>query len=310
LESGALDSPGANESHGGYPLNVLHTLDIAVPAIIKLTVTSFPAGKDLGILDDAYTEDQYFDRPVAPGVYFIALQSVKTWYIYAYSGAGYDPNLVADVTYEVLVAGAGISGDCVECDDGNGGQLPPFTPGFMPTFRPQIGDPTTWLDNSICQFESAAMVLNWHTRGAVDVWGGELIPWCGKSEAAINGQGANLTNMKQAWQHWNQHLELRGGQYFSDLIVALSEGRAVILDGIYAVLPNDETCSGFSGSHGISVYPYQVGDRLLVGDPLCHDFKGIKRSSLQAYAEAFGEDIYGIHSPQPIYFAVSGPWVP
>ena len=65
------------------------------------------------------------------------------------------------------------------------GNLPDFTPGFMPVFRRQIGDPTTSLDGFICTLESAAMVLEWHTRGAISVWGGQLIPWCGKTEAQI-----------------------------------------------------------------------------------------------------------------------------
>jgi hypothetical protein len=202
---------------------------------------------------------------------------------------------------------------CAECDDPNnpGTQIPPFTPGYMPTFRPQIGDPTTWLDSYICTFESGAMVLDWHTRGAVKVWGGELIPYCGKTEAQIVGVGGNLGNIRQAWLHWGQQLSVRSGQHWSDLIACLNEGRAVVVQGDYGEFTLAEKCqANFDGGHAVSIYPYLAADRLLVGDPLCHTFKGVRISTLQAYAEAMGAAVFGAQSPQPILFAVSRPWTP
>lgn len=197
---------------------------------------------------------------------------------------------------------------CAECDDPSnpGFQLPDFTPGFMPTFRRQIGDPTTSLDSFICTMESAAMVLDWHTRGAISVWGGELIPWCGKTEAEIRATGSNLSNARQAWSHYGQTLGVRSGQTFADMMAALAEGRAVILQGDYGVFSLVERCQdSFEGNHAISVYPYMVQDRILVGDPLCSTYHGIRQSTLQAYAEALGRAVFGTQSPQPILFAVS-----
>ncbi|HET7713728.1 MAG TPA: hypothetical protein VFK94_05640, partial [Patescibacteria group bacterium] len=216
---------------------------------------------------------------------------------------------------------AGVSGDCedsgstscTECEDPSnpGFQLPDFTPGFMPTFRRQIGDPTTNLDSFICTLESAAMVLDWHTRGAISVWGGELIPWCGKTEAQIAASGSNLDNARQAWLHWSQYLEVRSGGSWANLMTALSEGRAVILQGDYGVFTNAIKCqANFEDNHAISVYPYQIADRLLVGDPLCSNFYGVPISALQDYAETLGAAVYGVTSPQKILFAVSRPWVP
>lgn len=197
---------------------------------------------------------------------------------------------------------------CDDCEDplNPGYQLPPFTPGFMPTFRRQIGDPTTNLDSYICTLESAAMVLAWHTRGAVDVWGGELIPWCGKSEADIAGAsgspGTNLGNAREAWLHFGQYLDVRSGEGWVGVYNALLEGRAIILQGDYGVFTDDESCQDdFVDNHAISVYPYQIADRLLVGDPICHTFRGIKISALQAYAEALSPGVL---------FAVSNPWTP
>ena len=203
---------------------------------------------------------------------------------------------------------------CPECEDPEnpGQQLPPFTPGYMPTFRRQIGDPTTSLDSYICVLESAAMVLDWHTRGAVKVWGGELIPWCGRTEAEIiAAPGTTLYNAQRAWLHWSQHLSIRSGGTWADLMVCLAEGRAVVLLGDYGEFTLPERCQdSFEASHGISVYPYQVSDRLLVGDPLCSNFKNFRIESLQDYAEAFGIQIYGVTSPQKILFAVSRTWSP
>lgn len=240
----------------------------------------------------------------------------------ARAGAGFDvDNLRAkDGVHWGTLCSTGPSLCCDECEDPNnpGQPLPDFTPGYMPQFRRQIGDPTTSLDSYICTLESAAMVLEWHTRGAVAVWGGELIPYCGKTEFEISGgtghPGTSLDNARKAWLHWSQILDVRSGQTWSDLIFALQQGRAVILQGDYGVFTNAVKCQdNFEDNHAISVYPYQVGDYLLVGDPLCSDFHGVKISALRAYAEALGVAVFGAASPpseQKILFAVSRTWSP
>lgn len=203
--------------------------------------------------------------------------------------------------------------ECVECEDSDnpGFQIPPFTPGFMPVFRPQIGDPTTVLDPFICTMESGAMVLDWHTRGAVSVWGGELIPFSGRTEASIVGNGTNLGDVRQAWSHYGQNLEIRSGGTWSSFLQAISQGRAVILQGDYGEFTLAERCQdSLVTGHAAAVFPYQSADRLLVGDPVCGGYKAYKISSLQAYAEALGVAVYGVTSPQKILFAVSRPWVP
>lgn len=193
---------------------------------------------------------------------------------------------------------------CEECEDpaNPGFQLPEFVPGYMPIFRRQIGDPTTSLDSYICTMESGAMVLDWHTRGAIQVWGGELVQWCGRSEASIVGTGTNLGNVQTAWRHWDQYLEIRSGAGWAGVYAALLEGRAVILQGDYGEFNLSERCQdNFVDNHAIAVFPYQISDRLLVGDPICHDYHGVKISSLQAYAEALSPGVL---------FAVSRPWTP
>lgn len=175
-------------------------------------------------------------------------------------------------------------------------------------FRPQFGDPTTTLDASVCLMESAAMALDWHTRGGLQLWGGQLVPWCGRPEAQIRVIGTSLQNARQAWAHFGQYLDIRAGQPWTSLIAALSEGRAVILAGLYGDLI--DRCSSFTGSHAVVVLPYfsDGGTKVMIGDPLCPNFKYIDISDLQTYAEALGVAFYGSHSPQPVYFGVSQAW--
>jgi hypothetical protein len=206
----------------------------------------------------------------------------------------------------------------IELDDGDTACYPggpsgalPIEAGYLPIFRRQIGDPTTTLDSYICGLTSAAMALDWHTRGAVQVWGGELIPWCGRTEAEIiAAPGTNLGNAAQAWTHWGQYLSIRSGQTFDNLLAALREGRAIVLAGDYDQFSLAERCQdSFLGNHGILVLPYYSDGRWVVGDPLCSNFKTIAETSLKDYAEDFGIQVYGATYPQKIAFAATRAWV-
>jgi len=207
---------------------------------------------------------------------------------------------------EWLGTGTSSGGDCPPCDTCadpiTGDPVLPFTPNYLPIHRQQIGDPTTTLDSYICTFEAGAMALDWQTRGAVQVWGGELIPWCGRSEGSIFGHGGNLGDIQQAWLHWGQNLDIRSGETFADMLVALGEGRGVILQGDYGALTKAEKCQkDFEGGHAIFVMPVKSGSYWLVGDPLCRDWHGIRESSLQDYAEA-------LTGGSGILFAVTAAW--
>jgi hypothetical protein len=201
-------------------------------------------------------------------------------------------------------ATGGPCNDCEACEDPDnpGEPLPDFIPGYLPIFRRQIGDPTTSLDSYICTLESGAMALDWHTQGEVQVWGGELIPYSGRTEASIVGVGTNLGNVQQAWTHWGQHLSIRSGAGWDAVMAALYEGRGVILQGDYGMLTLAERCQdSFDGDHAMFILPYIVNDRILVGDPLCSGYKGYRESSLRAYAEDLSPGCF---------FAVTRPWAP
>lgn len=197
------------------------------------------------------------------------------------------------------------------CTDLSDAPLPSFTPGYLPIFRRQIGDPTTSLDRFMCVMESAAMVLDWHTRGATQVWGGELLAHTGVSEAQVIANGGTTLQMaRNAWAFYGQNLEIRAGSW-TDFLRALGEGRAIVLITDYGEISPSERCqTSFEGNHAVSVYPYDAGTKLLTGDPLCSGYKGYEADTLQRAAEAYGRASYGTGSPQRISFAVSRPWVP
>lgn len=158
---------------------------------------------------------------------------------------------------------------------------------YLPQFRRQIGDPTTWLDASICTLESGAMALDFTTHGQVSVWGGQLVPYCGRTPAEIAKKGTNLDNVDLAWHHWGQDLDKRDDD-FETAEGILRDGDGIIAQGWYDALPAIDRCSKtFEEGHAFYVQPLfnGPGTSVLVGDPLCGGFKYMRLSSLRAYME-------------------------
>jgi hypothetical protein len=157
----------------------------------------------------------------------------------------------------------------------------------LPWFRYQIGDPTTNLDGSICTLESGAMALDFTTGGAVRVWGGQLIPYCGKTPTEISREGTGLRNVELAWAHWGQNLDVRDGP-FEEVVRVLRGGDGVIAQGWYDALPSGDRCSStFERGHAFYVHPWFTDDGTMVykGDPLCKQYEYIRLTSLRAYME-------------------------
>ena len=131
------------------------------------------------------------------------------------------------------------------------------------------------------------MALDFTTGGQVSVWGGQLIPYCGRTVADIIGRGTNLIHVDTAWHHWAQDLDIRSDP-FEDVVRTLNAGDGVIAQGWYDALPTIDRCSAtFDRGHAVYVHPLFNGNKtsVMVGDPLCAGFKYMRLTSLRAYME-------------------------
>lgn len=175
---------------------------------------------------------------------------------------------------------------------------------YRPKFRPQWPDPTTTLDWTNCTMSSGAMMLDFHTQGKVQKWGGELRKLSGDTSG-----GTNLDNLKTAWTKLGYTFIDRRGSTWAQVLADLKNGRGVVLQGDYDVLLGSHSCqSSFDGDHAVYANPEINADGIVVGDPLCGAFKRIPVSVLKAYTEKLGRRVYGTTSPQKILFGVSRAW--
>ena len=185
---------------------------------------------------------------------------------------------------------------------------------YVPPFRYQIGDPTTDLDGKICTLEAGAMALEFETLGGVSLWGGDMVPYCGKSRNAILGlvpkvpMGTNLDQVDAAWHHWGKDLIVKALPWAS-VIAAVAEGRAVVLQGLYAAL-GTYRASTFTGSHAMIVLPKPASKSgwSIVGDPLRRDYIEIPDTVLRAFAETLAQSER--HNVTQLFFAVTTPHIP
>lgn len=181
---------------------------------------------------------------------------------------------------------------------------------YTPVFRPQIGDPTTGLDGWLCSMESGAMGLDFHTGGRIREWGGQLVPYCGKTVEKIKEDGTNLVDVARAWAHWGQTFNNRTGDTWLAAEMDLDSGHLVMLQGDYDRFTLAERCQdSFLGGHMIVVLPQRSGTKRLTGDPLCNTFRWIESSSLRSFAEKLGQKLGTNEARQPIYFGSVAPKV-
>lgn len=176
---------------------------------------------------------------------------------------------------------------------------------YRAKFRPQYPDPTTTLDWSNCTFASAAMALDFHTQGKVQMWGGELRKVYDPTGA--DKDGTNIGNVKTAWSKLGYTILDRRGKTWNDAIVDLKNGRGIILQGDYDVFTGSDTCQAtFDGDHAIYVSPEFLAEgTLAVADPLCGGYKRITIAKLKAYAEKLGKRTYGDNR---ILYAATRAW--
>lgn len=174
-----------------------------------------------------------------------------------------------------------------------------------PRFKKQIGDPTTNLDPYICTLESGAMGLDVLTGGRIDVWGGNLVPYCGRSPYAITKLGTNLGNVQLAWKHWGKTLDRRRGYTWNNALADLKNGYWVIIQGDYDQFSLFTRCQDdFRGDHAVLAGPeFLKSGSILMADPLCSTFKYVSQVELRNYANKLGKKIYGTRWRGQIFYA-------
>ncbi|MFL5750972.1 MAG: hypothetical protein ACJ767_10190 [Chloroflexota bacterium] len=175
---------------------------------------------------------------------------------------------------------------------------------FRPRFQRQIGDNTTTFDGFICTMTSGAMALDYQTRGAVRLSGGQMLKHSGLKDADITDNGTNLRDLERAWKGVSEKLKIPSIKLqvrqngFDDVLKALAAGRAVVLQGDYRRLGRANRCQEIPvvKGHALVLLPERSGNKILVGDPLCRAFKFIPQSDLEAFAHALGSKAHVFHA--------------
>jgi len=138
---------------------------------------------------------------------------------------------------------------------------------------------------SNCTMSAGAMVLDFHTLGAVNVWGGDLRH--APSQPDQSG-GTDLWDVQHAWADFGQLLDIRSGAGWASLERDHEDGRAILLTGTGNV-PGSAT---FDGGHAIAVLPETHADgRWLQADPLCSGPEWTDPADLRAWAERYDQGV-------------------
>ena len=159
---------------------------------------------------------------------------------------------------------------------------------YLPLFRPQRSDPVethATHEGSNCLMASGAMALDYHTRGRLQVWGGDLR----HRQMDLEG-GTDLRDLRTAWGSYGETLDIRTGQGWAGVLAALTEGRGVLLCGDSGEL--DGSCAEIQDvEHGIFVHPDRdAAGRYRYGDPWCAlpGWKWATPAALKLYATPLG----------------------
>jgi hypothetical protein len=183
---------------------------------------------------------------------------------------------------------------------------------YRPNFVHQYDDPTTTLDWFNCTMAAGAMALDFDTLGHIQVLGGQLRSVSGDK---IGGTGLGSPGLEQAWKHYGQVLHGHTGLHWDDVMTALKQHRAIVLQGMYSALPkayhSKINSLNFGGPHAVELQPeFNAAGDILMGDPLNEKFIWVPEAALRAFANALGSHDLGASNPQRIFFAASDAHVP
>jgi hypothetical protein len=155
-------------------------------------------------------------------------------------------------------------------------QNPAIDPGEPTNESGSIGDDHGW---SNCTMSAGAMVLDFHTLGAINKWGGNLRHAPGQPD--MSG-GTDLWDVQKAWDYFGEYLDIRSGAGWDGVQNDRAIGCAIILTGEGEV----PGAGKFAGGHAIGVLPETHSDgRILIADPLCSGPEWVSETDLMAWAE-------------------------
>lgn len=130
------------------------------------------------------------------------------------------------------------------------------------------GDEHAWNN---CTMTSGAMALDYHTRGAKRLWGGQLR----HRQSDLTG-GTDLDDLQRAWSSLGYTLAIWSGRGWDDLMAAHRVGRAIVCQGI-----GDTPGSGtYKGGHAGILLP----DRAW-GDPLATRWQSVPLADIRRWME-------------------------
>ena len=174
---------------------------------------------------------------------------------------------------------------------------------YLPVFRPQRNDPVeihATHENNNCLMASGAMALDYHTRGRLQVWGGNL-----RHRQTDQVKGTDLNDLRTAWASYGETLDIRTGKGWAGVIAALAEGRCVLLAGDSGDL--DGSCAEVQDTaHGIIVHPDRdTAGHYRYGDPWCSlpGWKWATAAALRLYATPLGVQFAVTAAQEPLMSA-------
>lgn len=136
---------------------------------------------------------------------------------------------------------------------------------------------------SNCTMNAGACALEAHTKGKVNVLGGDL-----RHHQSDQTGGTDLADLRQAWAAYKQLLAVRSGSGWAGVKSAIAEGRGVVLQGDSEAFA-ENTCSGkYDGDHAIYISPVSrsVGGTLQwrINDSICPTSRWESAGRIKAYA--------------------------
>lgn len=155
-------------------------------------------------------------------------------------------------------------------------QNPAIDPSEPTNESDSVGYDHGW---SGCTMSAGAMVLDFHTLGEINKWGGNLRHAPGQPD--MSG-GTDLWDVQKAWDYFGEYLDIRSGAGWDGVEGDHFAGRALLVTGEGEV----PGAGNFAGGHACAIFPETHSDgRWLFGDPLCTGPEWISPTEIRTWME-------------------------